>query len=72
MTSEETEQRVSAFVASEIHNGACPLCLSKLMVIVAIDNAFRHDVVEDVHTLLYRMACALEECRSDHPEARPH
>jgi hypothetical protein len=66
MTSEETEQRVSAFVASAIK------CLSKLMVIVAIDNAFKHDAVEDVHTLLYRLAHDLDECRSDHETARPH
>jgi hypothetical protein len=48
MMLEEIEQRVTAFVAGEVSSGACPLCLSKLMVVVAIDNAFDHDVVGEL------------------------
>ncbi len=60
MTFEQIEQRVVAFVASEVKSGACPLCLSKLMVAVAIDNAFDHDAVAELHDMLRRCADGLE------------
>jgi hypothetical protein len=68
MTYEETEPLVTAFVAQQVRNGACPHCLVKAMIGVAIDTAFDHDSVADVHALLCRCVVALDQCQSDQPD----
>jgi hypothetical protein len=68
MTFEQIEQRVTAFVANEIRDGVCPVCLSKLMVVVAIDNAFDHRVVAELHDMLQRCVDGLEECKCEQPQ----
>ena len=65
MTFEQIEQRVTAFVANELRDGVCPVCLSKLMVVVAIDNAFDHDAVAELHDMLQRCIDGLEECKDE-------
>ena len=72
MTFEQIERRVAAFVAKEIRAGACPQCLSTLMVIVAIDNAFDHHRVGEIHAVLQRCVDGLEECKCDGPEDAAH
>ena len=68
MTFEQIEQRVAAFVASEVRSGTCPLCLSKLMVVVAIDNAFDHHVVAELHDMLQRCVDGLDGCKCEQPQ----
>ena len=74
MTYEETEQHVTAFVAQQVRDGVCPHCLVKAMVGVAIDTAFDHGSVADVHALLCRCVVALDQCQSAQPDesARSH
>ena len=68
MTFEQIEQRVVAFAASEVRSGACPFCLSKLMLFVAIDTAFDHRVIAELHDMLQRCVDGLEECRCEQPQ----
>ena len=68
MMFEQIEQRVAAFVASEVRSGTCPLCLSKLMVVVAIDNAFDHHVVAELHDMLRRCVDGLDGCKCEQPQ----
>ena len=68
MTFEQIERRVAAFVASEIHSGTCPRCLTKFMVVVAIDTAFDHDVVGELHHTLQRCVDGLDECKCEQPQ----
>jgi hypothetical protein len=68
MTYEQTEQCVRDFVAGEIRDGACPVCVVKAMIGVAIDAAFEHGTVEDVHAVLRRCVAALDHCQTDQPE----
>ena len=68
MTLEQIEQRFTAFVASEVRSGACPLCLSKALVVVAIDNAFDHGAVAEVHDMLLRCVESLDECKREQPQ----
>ena len=74
MTFEETERRVIAFVAQQMLDGACPQCLAKALVGVAIDSAFDHGIAENMHALLRRCVVALDQCQFDHPNkpARSH
>ena len=59
---DEAEQRVAAFVAREVASGICPRCLSRLLIITAIDTAFDYDAVAEMHELLRRLADSLDEC----------
>jgi hypothetical protein len=67
MTFEQIEQRVVTFVTGEVRSGACPLCLTKLMVVVAIDTAFDHHVVAELHDMLQRCIDGLEGCKCEQP-----
>ena len=65
MTYDETEQRVAAFIAQQIRDGACPVCLAKALIGVAVDISFDGGFTEDVHATLRRCCVVLDQCQSE-------
>ena len=60
---EDLDRQVGAILQRLVRGGACPSCLSRVLILQAIDIALAHDEGERVHDFLRKMVVDLDTCR---------